>query len=542
MCKTKEILKNHYRKVHGIQDREIIKEFTGSGFAKRGKTKFKCPIETCPTCGQDYSKNYFFRYHRDRCAEGSISTSRPAYPGFAALIPPAEILAKYSVSKPVETNDEQIKKREETLEKWRKIEQEQRMDQDLHPWKYPKERTPKSKHDMKPTIRKLRKSREKKPKSTIAGHWNEGNNVSDFSDDDNDVDTNVDTNADTPPALLAEDDMEFFREQTNKMLAHHAAETTEKKEEVKSEIPDNFPGCDVKMEEEDDDDDCGDDDDDCGGSTESTPEKEDLSTPDLSDVKQEPSDMNQSIIPAEEGETCNCTMCGKVCHSARQLAGHVRTVHTQQISSCPLCGKELKTIYLRQHLQRQHKLDPKTAKARALDLDIDTLSNVKRPQKRVKSDDNIEVQCPHCPKMFMGRHKLDPHVKNWHNTGDYLCMVCGDKFDLKGKLKNHTAMKHGKPRGGVCHHCSKEVKDINGHISDVHVVKEEISVCCPQCGKSSRNKKYLAFHIATAHADPSKARICQFCSKLCKNSVYLRQHVRLVHETVSSIENYVASV
>merc|ERR1719228_2746038 len=158
ILKSREVMKQHYIRKHGIQDRELLKELTGAGYAKRGKTTLKCPLETCPTCGQNYSKNYFYRHHRDRCAEGSISTNRPLYPGFAALIPPAEILAKYSVTQPTPVNTEQIKKREETLKKWREIEEEQRRDQLVNPGKYPKERTPKGNSE----IKYGKKDREKK--------------------------------------------------------------------------------------------------------------------------------------------------------------------------------------------------------------------------------------------------------------------------------------------------------------------------------------------------------------------------------------------
>merc|ERR1719414_428384 len=208
-------MKQHYIRKHGIQDRELLKELTGAGYAKRGKTTLKCPLETCPTCGQNYSKNYFYRHHRDRCAEGSISTNRPLYPGFAALIPPAEMLAKYSVTQPTPVNTEQIKKREETLKKWREIEEEQRRDQLVNPGKYPKERTPKGNSD----IKYGKKDREKKSVET-ANEENSNLRIPDLNENVEDV---VKSN---------EEDVEVCKDQME-TIASINVEGAEKKDDVK---------------------------------------------------------------------------------------------------------------------------------------------------------------------------------------------------------------------------------------------------------------------------------------------------------------------
>ena len=182
VLKSREILKTHLKMKHGIEDKELLKGLTGTGYAKRGKTLESSEMERCVTCNKDYSRSYYVGTHRDRCAAGKITRGKPVKPpkgssenvqcltcgqeyshgyyhrthrdrcaaGLISTRPPMnpeaiasltpEVLAMYAVSKASQPNEEQLRKHEEKVKRWRELEEEQRKDAKLNPAKYPKEK------------------------------------------------------------------------------------------------------------------------------------------------------------------------------------------------------------------------------------------------------------------------------------------------------------------------------------------------------------------------------------------------------------------
>lgn len=272
---------------------------------------------------------------------------------------------------------------------------------------------------------------------------------------------------------------------------------------------------------------------------------EQIESEDDSSVNQDGSFVDQEIEDDVKTETVEskveskpeaesiCLSCDKTFTSSKHLADHLKKVHSKQLLDCPVCSSQAKHLGgLRQHMKRQHKLDSQEI--------AEKLRAVRVRDRTVYQDTHksqLEVVCPECNKVFKGKYNLRHHIENWHKSGDHLCNVCGDEFDLKGKLKNHHAAHHGKDHSGVCPICSKEMKNLKSHMKDVHTVEKQI---CPHCARTFNHKKHLTAHITTAHSDPSKAMTCPYCSKLCKNPVYYRQHVRLVHETVNNLSTYVS--
>ena len=247
-------------------------------------------------------------------------------------------------------------------------------------------------------------------------------------------------------------------------------------------------------------------------------------------------------IPKDVG-TFACEECNKSFKSMKYLTSHVRTVHTVEPCSCPQCNTNFKNQrYLSQHLQRAHKIDSKSAKEQSLrSLKDETESRIK-PEIKIEgannssvADDQTNLACTDCSKVFSTKSRLATHVSNMHVVGEYLCQLCGEKFTLKQQLKNHAEKAHAKA-DGVCQFCSKTFKHLSSHIKDVHMKDECI---CPHCAKTFHNKKHLNGHLATVHSGEGQTRICPVCSKQFKNSQYLRQHVRLVHETVEDLTNYI---
>ena len=50
---------------------------------------------------------------------------------------------------------------------------------------------------------------------------------------------------------------------------------------------------------------------------------------------------------------------------------------------------------------------------------------------------DLNVFCDICAKRFDAKYKLDDHVKNAHDEGEYPCDDCSKTFIGKRKLLNH---------------------------------------------------------------------------------------------------------
>ena len=443
-----------------------------------------------------------------------------------------------------EENQELLRKREEKLETWRKLEEEQRKDQELNPTKYPKKSEEKEE--------KVKTEPKRPQRGAVKGHRNGGNEVPEYGEKDEEN-------------FIPEgfpDDMDFFKEATSKMLTN-AGEKLEQKDELKEEIP----APEVKMEVEDDDDDDDDDEDDNGdddngddggGDDQDQSSDDDEEDDDDDDEDFKPSgssspvpkiaikfdpenppenlDWRQFCHEAGPGEKVEkkytprmretralvdsyseeadegsllCNLCGKAYSNEWRLGDHIKKTHTQQFIPCPECGTVQRNLFgLRQHLQRHHKLSPPEAKAKSESIDLTgiestVISKTKKstggaakagksaPRQRMKKEDALEeVLCDQCvkagkpPKVYT-RRSLTAHVKNWHDAGTYLCVTCGASFALFGQLRNHNNSHHSFQANHPkpCPHCGKLVKCVKRHVKDVHGEKEEC--VCPQCARVS---------------------------------------------------------
>jgi len=217
-------------------------------------------------------------------------------------------------------------------------------------------------------------------------------------------------------------------------------------------------------------------------------------------------------------QPCFCPHCETEFKNPRYLCQHLQRAHKIDSKSA-----------------KEQSLKASGNKVECASKDSDAIA----PKIEINEEDSIQTDfpCSDCSKVFSSKSKLSSHVSNMHVVGEYLCPICGEKFTLKQQLKNHTEKTHSKKADGVCQYCSKTFKHLSSHIKDVHMKDECI---CPHCAKTFHNKKHLNGHLATVHPGEGQTRICPVCSKQFKNSQYLRQHVRLVHETVEDVANYLS--
>ena len=624
--KTKDILKVHLKMKHGIEDKELLKGLTWTGNVKRGRSKMnensememcltcgkeylksyylsthkdrcaagfitrgkplKSPVGSsepvrCVTCGQEYSQTYYHRAHRDRCAAGLISTRRPLdQEAFASLTP--DVLAMYAVPKPAQPTEDQIKKHEEKVKKWRQLEEEQRKEAELSPKK-------KSRKSSLSPVKSERKTRIKSGQGKVV---------------------EKDEEAFAPEA----DDMDDRR-------ISRSSRTTEEKDEVKEEDSKNDPSYpDVKLEAEDsseddssegdnvedrssevdvdndDEEDANNEDDEDVNSEDDEDvndgEDNDIRNGDKEDVKKEeenkakvfsmkvdpsdPPDWRQFCHLAGPGEKKAsrgpgekaprepkvkqkkapkfgrvpgerrpvCTFCGITCTSPKTLSDHLNSDHSEECITCSLCNFALKTLPgLEKHLKKKHNLTKEKAKEKCSLME----------QYRIENGLQLEPEghiCDIClgdgkpPRTYRMRHQLNTHKTLWHVEGTYLCITCGASFDLKGKLKNHNNFEHNATqteKERPCPHCGIVVKCLQRHIKDVHGEKQEC--VCPQCAKVFTKMGNLRSHVKDVHEKGLDGRkfVCHLCSKEVSTERNLKQHLRLQHyEMPKKEEDYLS--
>ena len=161
-------------------------------------------------------------------------------------------------------------------------------------------------------------------------------------------------------------------------------------------------------------------------------------------------------------------------------------------------------------------------------------------------DSATPVNCETCilegkpTKIYKSRSYLQIHFTNWHEFGTYLCDTCGESFKLRGQLRNHNSAKHSQKsqsKGGACPQCGKVVKNVPGHITEVHGPKREY--VCPVCARILNTFKQMRDHVRSNHNNEGKVFICHICSKELGNELNLKQHLRRQHYQTPAPEDYV---
>ena len=121
-------------------------------------------------------------------------------------------------------------------------------------------------------------------------------------------------------------------------------------------------------------------------------------------------------------------------------------------------------------------------------------------------------QCAQCNDKFATYEEYQSHVQDIHlGVWKYKCGFCQTLFDESRLLKSHISYTHlGKVRkirtstkkikteslDKVCEECGKNVRDLTGHIMQVH---QDLKLPCPHCPILSKNPAKLKRHIEWVH-------------------------------------------
>ncbi len=177
-----------------------------------------------------------------------------------------------------------------------------------------------------------------------------------------------------------------------------------------------------------------------------------------------------------------CPVCDKRFGHQCLLKAHIKYVHmyiTEPMSTCHVCGDEMRSKHFAQHVRRYH--DPSYVKPVYQALDY-------------------YKTCPYTGCMFKTRHQTDyrKHLKKRHEAPNKACDICGAMFHFHHEVKMHKKLKH---RLGV----------------------ESIQVNCPRCNKLLL-KKNLITHTRLVH-DKIKAYTCPICHMEVQTKSVLKTHM-----------------
>jgi len=196
----------------------------------------------------------------------------------------------------------------------------------------------------------------------------------------------------------------------------------------------------------------------------------------------------------------SCTDCSKVFTSKSRLSTHTANMHVVGEYLCQLCGEKFT-------LKQQLKNHTETVHTKADGL------------------------CQFCSKTFK---YLSSHIKDVHMKDECICPHCAKSFHNKKHLNGHLASVHsGEGQTRICPVCSKQFKNsqyLRQHVRLVHETVEDISnyISCDECGKQFANKAHLYHHTRAVHVVENIN--CSICGRTYKNKTALGKHLKHAHD------------
>ncbi|XP_053951361.1 zinc finger protein 616-like [Anastrepha ludens] len=156
------------------------------------------------------------------------------------------------------------------------------------------------------------------------------------------------------------------------------------------------------------------------------------------------------------------------------------------------------------------------------------LSNYRTHLKKVHGRDLEPLQCPECPKSFVGKHVLDRHIISHRPLSErriFPCPECGQKFQEKYYVAKHIKYVHEDSRPFICEECGEGCRTKARLRLHMHVHSDFAPFECEVCNKTFKMKKRLKSHMDIHN--PNKFT-CSKCGLKLSSRITLRRHM-VVH-------------
>ncbi|OAD58124.1 Myoneurin, partial [Eufriesea mexicana] len=233
-------------------------------------------------------------------------------------------------------------------------------------------------------------------------------------------------------------------------------------------------------------------------------------------------DEEDENLPAE---SLQCTQCGKLFATKRNLKRHVST-HSGLKYTCGTCGKGFSRVdKLKDHEQSKHKAELFENSDLDDKEDIDNINKGDCLEGRKKDRHNRPHKCAICPKSFAQAQSLANHIERHKRVKEtqkrFLCEVCSKCFAQSGSLVAHMRTHTGvKPY--VCNVCSRAFTKSTYLQLHLRTHSGEKPYICQYCSRAFARANTLARHI-TMHTGEAKYH-CQICTKSFRRLTSLNEH------------------
>lgn len=268
----------------------------------------------------------------------------------------------------------------------------------------------------------------------------------------------------------------------------------------------------------------------------------------------------KSFIPIE------CSFCPLTFPTFAHLDGHIDSAHVLKSEHCWKCGKAFREkVELTVHFLLLHDdnvKDGEKCELRELIVNGKPLSDAaliwwkhliargesvfsrrKKASAALQSssdatDDDVKRWQQMAEKSARKQRRLLRKRKQKSYLGpkgDFLCSLCGKKYERKRLLQQHVRGMH-KPDNAPpvlhsCTECSRKYErrdSLRRHYKDLH--NEGRKVVCQYCGKAYGSNQNMRHHVAYKHEGAEKRQKCDRCDAAFITRGYLKHHAEAVHD------------
>ncbi|XP_011291461.3 zinc finger protein 501 [Musca domestica] len=240
--------------------------------------------------------------------------------------------------------------------------------------------------------------------------------------------------------------------------------------------------------------------------------------------------LNIDEIIAKWKPSLECVICSITTTTFGLLRTHFRIHHPGQKCYITCCERKFsKRCDVYEHIQLH--LDPSTFKCKVCGKCSTNSRNLAKHMRDLHSERGKirPFECGVCQKCFPNKTKLRIHMDVHKTEREYACSICGKGFSTEQRKKVHENLVHNVDK--VCELCGKTIHGIYAlkqHLLE-HQGVEKPKWPCDQCNVQLYSHTSLKRHKQFRHNDGSTTHICSECGKKYQSETALNSHKRLVH-------------